>query len=104
MVLDSLFGRWPEIHHLDGRPVLLHDRFWAVLRCQRAVAPLSELIARLGFVCAIRLTRHPRNRKAGLPFESWLEVPVYATFVNEWILLKGILIDLQFQALSVLFL
>lgn len=75
MALNLLLDGWVTRDRLDRRFVLLHHCSAAVLGRQRPVAGRSDLVARLGFDWAIRLTRHPRSMLEVLPFGSWSGVP-----------------------------
>lgn len=74
VALDLLPGRRRLLHHLDDRLVL---RCFAALLGRQGAVMVSELIARLGFAWATRLTRRRRSRLAILPCGSWLGVPMH---------------------------
>lgn len=67
VALELLPGRWRAGRHFDARLVL---RCFAALLGGQGAVMVSELIARLGFAWATRLTRRPRSRRAILPCES----------------------------------
>jgi hypothetical protein len=72
--LDLLPGCRRTRHHLDDRLVL---RYFAAFLGRQGAVMVSELIARLSYAWATRLTRRPRSRLAILPCGSWLGVPIH---------------------------
>jgi hypothetical protein len=79
MALNSVLRRRCQWHHLDRCPVLLHGRGAAVLRRQRPVIELSDLVALSDSGWAIELTRHRRSKRATLLCGSSLEDPIPAS-------------------------
>lgn len=67
--LNLLPGRRRAGRHLDARLVL---RCFVALLGRQGAVMVSELMARLGFAWATRLTRRPRSRRAIPPCGSLL--------------------------------